>query len=85
MWHMSYGWTWSMFLAVILMVGFWVAVIWSVLRATRRPSTSSIDPHAHPGPTARQILERRFASGELTDEEFEAKKRRLIQSGREAT
>jgi len=73
---MNDGWDWSMTLSVLLMVGFWVALLSTVFAVTRRPSDHQAPP-PNRGPTALEILDRRYASGELSDEEFEAKRRRL--------
>src|SRR5690349_12026169 len=60
------------------MVLFWVvvigAVVWGVARLTRRPGDGTVPP---PVESPRQILDRRFASGELTEEQYAAARRAL--------
>ncbi len=77
MWHMGDGWGWWMLGGSLMMVRFWVAVIWAVVALTRRPTEPPANRQPQREPTAMEVLERRYASGELTDEEFEAKKQRL--------
>lgn len=75
-WHMGEGWGWWMMFGWLWMVVFWGLVIWAVVYVARRFG----------GPTDRQppdrsaidILEERYARGELTDEEFENRRRRII-------
>ena len=62
----------------LMMVAFWVAVIWAVAALTRRPEGRRGAPPPRAEPTALQILERRYANDELSDEGVEAKKRRLL-------
>lgn len=66
-------WGWAMGLVMIL---FWVLVIVGIasfVRTLGKPDSTSAD-----GATAVDILKRRYAAGEITREEFEAKKRDLI-------
>jgi uncharacterized membrane protein len=59
------------------MAGFWVVVLWAVAAIIRHPPDLRQEPPRRAEPTALEILERRYASGELSDEEFEAKRHRL--------
>jgi len=77
MWYMGDGWGWWMLFGSLMMIGFWAAVIWVVAALARRPEDRVGAPPPRAEPTALEVLERRYASGELSDEEFEAKKRRL--------
>jgi putative membrane protein len=68
------------FLGLLLMVVFWGGLIalavWLVsllFPRSRPPSTT----WPHQEPSAREILDRRFALGELTREQYEAMKRDL--------
>lgn len=81
MWHMNDGWGWWMLFGTILMVGFWFVIIWAVAKLGQG-STGTLPPQPPrvEEPTALQILKRRYASGDLSDEEFEAKKQRLTES-----
>jgi putative membrane protein len=61
-----FGWT--------MMILFWIAVlvviIWAIRSLGTRPSPTP--------PTALELLERRFAAGEIDREDFEERKRLLI-------
>ena len=56
--HMGWGWAVLMTLGLLLLLGLVVGVLLSVARERRET-------------TAREILDRRLASGELTVEEYE--------------
>jgi len=56
--------------AVLLVLVVW----WAVRAATRRETIDAARPPAH---SALDVLKRRYAQGELSDEEFEERKRRL--------
>jgi putative membrane protein len=83
MWHMGDGWGWWMIYGLVFMIAFWVIIAWAIGSAGRRPPGDSAAPPRHGEPTALQILERRYANGDLTDEEFEEKRRRLLGTQRE--
>lgn len=68
-----------MLVGMVAMAGFWIAVIWAVVTIIRRRPGPSEEWHARQKPASLEILERRYASGELTDDKFEAMKRRLIE------
>jgi len=70
MWGMG-PWMW---LGWILILG---AIIW-VVYATTRKSTQS--PHSVRELTSQEILERRYARGEISSEEYEERKRVLYSS-----
>lgn len=80
MWHMSDSWGWWMTFGMLMMAAFWIIVIWAVIALVRRPPDPPERTRLDHEPTAREILERRYARGELTDEEFEEKRRRLVRS-----
>ena len=65
---MAMGWLW--------IIVFWGLIIWAVyaLMRPREPRAGTGDRAA----TALEILERRYASGEINDREFEERRRRLI-------
>jgi uncharacterized membrane protein len=88
MWYMGDGWGWWM-LFLLVWSGFFLAVsAWVVLgpierrdRRTqislrdRRTQMTSAAPLSSVAPL--EILERRYAAGELTDEQFERMRQRL--------
>lgn len=80
MWHMRDGWGWWMLFGTVFMVAFWLIVIWAIGNLTQRPHHETTSAPRTDEPAALQILERRYASGELTDEEFDEKRRRLTGS-----
>lgn len=77
MWHMGDGWGWWMLLGTVMMVGFGAAVVWAVAALSRRPPNRGEQQDTRAEPRALEILERRYASGELSHEEFEAMRQRL--------
>lgn len=79
MWHMGDGWGWWMTFGTVFMIAFWLIVIWAIGNIGQRPPGDT-STRREVEPTALEILERRYASGELTDEEFEEKRRRLTVS-----
>ncbi|MEV8093291.1 SHOCT domain-containing protein [Kitasatospora sp. NPDC085879] len=62
------GWAWMMFMPL-----FWIAligaVVWATIRLTRRPSERPGDG-TRPNETPRDILDRRYASGEIDTEAY---------------
>ena len=79
MWHMGDGWGWWMAFGTVFMIAFWLIVIWAIGNFAQRPPREAPTPR-DVEPTALEILERRYANDELTDEEFEEKRRRLLGS-----
>ena len=76
MWDMGHGWGWWMGLGSIWMVGVWAIIIWAVLTLTARWSGEQERARENAG-TALEIVERRYARGELSDEQYEAMRARL--------
>ena len=68
------GW-WTGF-GSLWMVGFWAIIIWAVLTLKARWSGDQDRVGANAG-TALEIAERRYARGELSDEQYEAMRARL--------
>jgi putative membrane protein len=60
-----------------MMVGFWGIVLWAVAALARGTGNERALPPRRE-PTALEILERRYARGELSDEEFDARRRMLL-------
>ena len=67
------GWGWMGLFGTLAMLVFWVAVIVLVVWAVRSFTGSRRDDT----PTALEIVQRRFAAGEITREEYELAKRTL--------
>jgi putative membrane protein len=76
MWHMGDGWGWWMSFGWIWMIGFWAVVIWAVYTLSKRWSGDQHHAATDAG-TAQEILERRYARGELSDEQYEAMRHRV--------
>jgi len=70
-----WGWGWGGWLGMLAMVIGWVGVfgltVWLVLRVTRTDSGTQVQE------SARATLDRRFASDEISAEEYAAKRRTL--------
>ncbi len=71
----SMGW-WGGPLFMLLHLLFWVAIIFGIVWAIRRifPAIAMRGPRLN---EAEEILKRRYASGEITSEEFAQKKKDL--------
>jgi putative membrane protein len=73
----DWDWGWWMVFAIPMMAAFWFGLIWAVVAMLRQPADRGQDRGTLAGPTALEILERRYARGEVSDEEFDAKRRTL--------
>ena len=66
MWSDGDGWSWGwMFIGMVMMIGFWALVAWVIVTVVRRP-----DADRPSSRDAQQILDERFARGELDAEEY---------------
>lgn len=81
MWHWGDGWGWWMVVGWLWMIGFWALIIWAVVTLSRRGGEPPRPPEPTGGPSAIEILRRRYATGELSDEEFERRLRVLEARG----
>jgi putative membrane protein len=74
MWGNGWGWLWG----GLMMVVVWIAIVWLVVSLVRgsgeRPSH---EPESGGRSGAEAILAERFARGEISEEEFEQRKRVL--------
>ncbi len=59
----SWGWGW-MLMGMLMMIGFWGLVAWVIVTAVRRPEARSSTRDAQ------EILDERFARGELDVDEY---------------
>jgi len=78
MYGYGYEWSWGAALFMVLNMILWVAligvVIWSIVRWTSRRGPADDDKA---GPSARDILQQRYARGELDTETYDAMLARL--------
>jgi putative membrane protein len=71
MWHMGDGWGWWMVLGWGWMVVFWGLIIWAVYAVVRRLEHRPTDQASRDEGTALDILERRYARGDIDAQQFE--------------
>ncbi|MDH2390876.1 SHOCT domain-containing protein [Streptomyces sp. HNM0663] len=72
------GWAWMTFMPLlwILLIGL---VVWTVVRLTQSPSSRDVDADRRrtPEETPEEILDRRFASGEIDAATYTEARRKL--------
>jgi putative membrane protein len=66
--HMPYGGLWMIIFWVLVVVGIAFLIKFAADRGASRTD----------GPSAMEILKRRYASGEISKEEYEEKKKELV-------
>ncbi len=73
------GWYGHSFFGGFLMIVFWVAVIWFIVWLARGGATQEKkqEGREHHGKTALDILNERYAKGEIDRKEFEEKKKEV--------
>ncbi|HTE83762.1 MAG TPA: SHOCT domain-containing protein [Dehalococcoidia bacterium] len=84
MWNYGAGWGWWMLFGWVWMIVFWGLIVWGVFTLVSKLS----GPRGGDSPSresALDILERRYASGELTHEQFEEMRRRLTATSASAS
>jgi putative membrane protein len=83
MWDMGHGWGWWMGFGSIWIVGFWAIIIWAVLTLRARWRSDQDRVSTGEG-TALEILEHRYARGDVSDEQYETMRARLSRSPEQA-
>ena len=73
----GFGWGWGMGFGMIGMVLFWALVILGIVVLVRRRGESSAPSGTPASKTALDMLNERYARGEIEMQEFEEKKRDL--------
>jgi putative membrane protein len=81
MWGYGFGWGWLMMsLGTILWIAILVVLVWALIRwLNTRTSTPAPPPSSgvHSGPTALEILQQRYARGEIDTATYEQMRERL--------
>jgi uncharacterized membrane protein len=73
---MGNGWVWGMAVGWVWMLLVLAVIVWAVLRLTERGGRREV---RGPGePSAQEILDRRYAGGELSDAQYEAMRHHLV-------
>ncbi|MEU9776911.1 MULTISPECIES: SHOCT domain-containing protein [unclassified Streptomyces] len=79
-WHEDGAWAWMTFMPLlwILLIGL---VVWAVVRLTQHSSSRATGPERDGprGETPEDILDRRFASGEIDGDAYSAARRKLAE------
>ena len=73
----GFGWGWGMGFGMIGMVLFWVLIIFGIVVLVRRVSGSSASSDPSASKTALDMLNERYARGDIDQQELQAKKRDL--------
>jgi putative membrane protein len=71
----GFGWGWFM---PVIMIVFWGLVIWGIVALVRGVSSQSNAGSYTSAESALEILNRRYARGEITKQEYEERKKDLI-------
>jgi putative membrane protein len=79
MWGYGFGWGWLMMgLGTILWIAILVVLVWALIRwLNTRTSTPPPSSGVHSGPTALEILQQRYARGEIDTATYEQMRERL--------
>jgi putative membrane protein len=72
MWNYGMGWG-GWLLMALTMVGFWALVVFAIVALFRGGRDGGAQPYRAAGPDAEQILDERFARGEINAEEYHAR------------
>jgi putative membrane protein len=85
MWGYGFGWGWLMMsFGMILWIALLVVLVWAVIRWLERKTPRAIPPAMGTpaaGPSALEILQQRYARGEIDTATFEQMRERLQASG----
>lgn len=73
----GWGWGWGMGLGWLTMLAFWGALIVGAVWLVRALGRDTDEPPRGAGESALDILKRRYAAGEITQDEYEQMRRTL--------
>ncbi|HEU5430337.1 MAG TPA: SHOCT domain-containing protein [Thermomicrobiales bacterium] len=76
MWDMGSAVGWSIVVGWLAVLAGVALIVWGVVRCAA-PRRAQEEPPRLGEPNAREILARRYARGEISDEQFDAMRRRL--------
>ena len=81
MWGYGFGWGWLMMsLGTILWIAILVVLVWALIRWLNNRTSTQVPPPPsgmQGGPTALEILQQRYARGEIDTETYEQMRERL--------
>ena len=81
MWGYGFGWGWLMMsLGTILWIAVLVVLVWALIRWLNTRTSTPVPPPSsgvQSGPTALEILQQRYARGEIDTATFEQMRERL--------
>lgn len=81
MWGYGFGWGWLMMsLSTILWIAILVVLVWALIRWLHMRTSTQVPPTSsgmQSGPTALEILQQRYARGEIDAATFEQMRERL--------
>src|SRR5579872_2643818 len=84
MWGYDFGWGWLMMsFGMVLWIALLVVLVWAIIRWLERRTTTPIPPSTGTplaGPSALEILQQRYARGEIDTATFEQMRERLVAS-----
>ncbi len=85
MWGYGFGWGWLlMALGMVLWIALLVVLVWALIRWLERKTSATIPPSTGPtpsGPSALEILQQRYARGEIDTATYEQMREHLAASG----
>ncbi len=85
MWGYGFGWGWLMMsLGMVLWIALLVVLVWAIIRWLERKVTTPASPVTSTppsGPSALEILQQRYARGEIDTVTFEQMRERLTTLG----
>jgi putative membrane protein len=89
MWGYGFGWGWLMMaFGMVFWIALLVVLVWAVIRWLERKTPTAMPPATGTpvaGPSAQEILQQRYARGEIDTATFEQMRERLDATGARAS